>query len=58
MRLTFIGEDGSMGLTHGKTYTCKLYFSNGYIWVECEAFGIIRRCPYTSIRKMLENWKE
>jgi hypothetical protein len=61
MKLTFIGANGSMGLNNGKTYDCKIFSScsPNRMWVEWMCYdGEIRRCPYSSIRKLLENWKE
>lgn len=57
MKLKFIGEHGSMGFEHGRVYECRLVslrdgggvlvFANGNLY-----------CPYSSLRKMLENWEE
>ena len=59
MKLTFIGANGSMGLRHGQTYDCRLYSSQRFIWVKwMDDDGELKQCPYSSIRKMLENWKE
>lgn len=54
MRLKFIGTDGSMGLTHGKTYTVQIYSAGGYIYVD---WGM-NRCPYGSPQDVADNWKK
>mgnify|MGYP003515016951 CR=1 FL=1 len=34
MYLKFVGEDKSMGLSHGRTYHVRVKTKNNYIWVE------------------------
>lgn len=66
MKLRFIGEDGSMGLRYGRIYICRIGTSmellsmNECIWVEFDTGTSrgVRRCPYSSIKKLLENWEE
>lgn len=54
MRLKFIGENGSMGLTHGKTYDVKVVSTDYYIWVE---WGFCKVCPYDSPQSFSNNWE-
>ena len=52
----FIGEDGSMGLRHGKFYSVKV--SSGYyegkrcLWV----FFRGGACPYYGFEALADNW--
>lgn len=50
---TFIGEDGSMGLRHGKIYKVKVFYKEPYIYVK---WGFFRKCPYESINSLYKNW--
>lgn len=52
--LRFIGRDGSMGLRKGKVYQVSIRTFNGFIWV----YWGDQACPYSSFKKLLENWKE
>lgn len=64
--LTFIGEDGSMGLKRGKVYgvrifTDELFFSGKIcIWVEwhyeLDPFAT-QSCPYSSVAALARNWR-
>lgn len=60
MKLMFIGEDGSMGLERFKKYDCRISadIDSNWIWVAAYTGKLVCRCPYTSIRKLLENWIE
>lgn len=64
MRLKFIGEDGSMGLKHGKWYTCKVrtVADRVYVsWLIVDENGRKigqKSCPYESFAAMLKNWEE
>lgn len=64
VRAVFIGADGSMGLKCGNTYYVTGYVEVGYYWVQWvtranPVIGVTatRRCPYSSVDKVLENWK-
>lgn len=56
----FIGENGSMGLFNGEKYYVRIYESQGFYFVEWVDVGIIKitrkKCSYSSIEKILENW--
>lgn len=52
MWLKFIGKDGSMGLRHGKTYSVRVYSSQGYIWAD----WCWKACPYSSPQAFAANW--
>lgn len=56
MRATFTGMNGSMGLVRGKKYKVSLYCKGSYVWVEWKTITGKNRCPYSSIKKVLENW--
>lgn len=60
MKLIFIGEDGSMGLERGKKYNCQINVHPGsnWVWIKAIADGRVYRCPYSSLKKLLENWLE
>lgn len=51
----FIGQDGSLGYTHGEKYNLNLRVTYGSPVV----IDILKptRCPYSSIDTFLENWK-
>lgn len=65
--LTFIGEDGSMGLTHGRVYRVKVFTDTltlsrkTYIWVvwrpDPESSETPCACPYASVNAMARNWR-
>lgn len=52
MQARFIGKNGSMGLTSGKIYTIRVYFTD-YLFVDWGDGA----CPYTSFENLLRNWK-
>ena len=59
MKLIFIGENGSMGLERGKKYDCRIVaeLDSNWIWVVAYADDrVVSRCPYTSMKKLLDNW--
>lgn len=60
MKLIFIGEDGSRGFKRGKTYDCAISVHTGsrIVWLATVADGKLLRCPYSSLKKLLENWLE
>lgn len=43
-----------MGLRKGKVYQVSIRTFNGFIWV----YWGDQACPYSSFKKLLENWKE
>lgn len=53
MLLRYIGEDGSMGFRHGRTYDVRLSSNNVWIWVHTR-LGLY--CPYESPQAFAENW--
>lgn len=53
IKLRFIGEEGSMGLHHGRIYSCKIFVGYSYIWVDWGR----DRCPYSTLKTLCENWK-
>ena len=56
MKLRFIGEDGSMGLKHGKIYEVDITIPKyGYIIVEWYN-PYLTRCPYKSLSALCANW--
>lgn len=62
MYLKFTGADGSMGLKHGGVYKVKIITTDRYIvveWIEnYETNHGTRRCPYSSLAKLNENWSD
>lgn len=54
MNLRFIGENSSMGLTHGKIYKVSIDVEYGHVVVRW-AGGF---CPYSSLRTLMENWED
>lgn len=52
MKLVFIGTDGSMGLTTGKTYTARVTSDERYIWVSWNKSS----CCYSSPQTFAKNW--
>jgi len=52
MKLVFIGTDGSMGLTTGKTYTARVTSDERYIWVSWNKGS----CCYSSPQTFAKNW--
>ena len=60
MKLIFIGKDGSMGFKRGRTYDCMISAQAGSNRIDIAAFAVGKflRCPYSSLKKMLENWLE
>lgn len=54
MKARFVGEDGSMGLVHGRVYSIMITTSNDdYISV---CWGL-RACHYTNLKTLHENWR-
>lgn len=58
----FIGEDGSMGLTHGEVYPIRtkvkslgLFRTEAWIWVEVLKADV--SCPYSSLESLIKNWE-
>lgn len=57
IRLRFIGENGSMGLRHGRIYIVGVHTSNNYIWVSwINPDGSAHSCPYASVAAFAANW--
>ena len=56
MKLKFIGENGSIGFKYGQVYECRLVSLRDGQIVVCADGNLY--CPYSSLRKMLENWEE
>lgn len=56
MRATFIGQDGSMGLVHGREYDIQIFLDGKYIYVRWGVFGL-KYCPYSNLKRLQENWK-
>ena len=54
LRMKFVGANDSMGLIHGKVYYVIVFTKNGYVWVQWWN----GQCPYSSLKKVLENWEE
>ena len=55
MYLKFIGENGSMGLMHGRVYDVeKIASKNGFIIVYVGFCG--PSCPYSSPQSFAANW--
>ena len=54
MYLKFIGENGSMGLAHGRIYDVEIENRNGFIWVYV-SYGE-QSCPYSSPQSFAKNW--
>ena len=52
MKLVFIGTDGSMGLTTGKTYNVTVRNDSNYIWISWKN----NSCPYSSPQTLAKNW--
>lgn len=58
MRLKFIGEDGSLGLQHGKVYNISLKTYGGYIIATIQTGWISDTvCPYGSMKAFAKNWE-
>lgn len=62
--LTFIGENGSMNLKHGKVYQVKILTHGSYIWVTWKPDPEPRAahqppncCPYSSVEALARNWR-
>lgn len=60
-RVIYIGEDGSMGLSHGEKYHITLekgdYKGKEHIWARIiGVFGEYTYCPYASEELLLKNW--
>ena len=58
MYLKFIGEDGSMGLSHGRIYDVQVKTKNNYIWVIIPNILFdVWKCPYSSPQSFAKNWE-
>ena len=57
MKLRFMGEDGSMGLTNGQVYDCIIESRYDNVWVIWLTDNP-GSCPYTSLKVLLHNWEE
>ena len=58
MYLKFVGEDKSMGLSHGKMYNVRVKTKNNYIWVEISNILFSSwECPYSSPQSFAANWQ-
>ena len=59
MKLMFIGQNGSMGLRRFETYDCTIFTDEfGHLYVKWKTANGTCKCPYSSLKKMLENWLE
>lgn len=56
MKATFIGKNGSMGLIHGRNYNVRIISQGRYIYVQWGLVGMCY-CPYSSLKKLQENWE-
>ncbi len=56
MYLKFTGENGSMGLVHGRVYDVTITNENGFIMVYVEFCG--PSCPYSSPQSFAANWSK
>lgn len=50
---TFVGTDGSMGLTRGESYKCTVKLIDGTIYVQ---IGYWFSCPYSTLSAFQKNW--
>ena len=58
MKLKFIGEDGSLGLRHGKTYYVALKTLGGFVIATIKTGWISDTvCPYSSLKAFAANWE-
>lgn len=58
MKLKFIGEDGSLGLCHGKTYNVTLKTIGEYVVAVIKTGWISDTvCPYGSMKAFAANWE-
>lgn len=56
MKLKFIGEDGSLGLRHGRTYEVTLRTAGKYLWTYISKGPICKiGCPYASLQAFAAN---
>lgn len=57
MKLRFIGQNGSMGLQHCRTYDVKLetFYGNLVVRIKTGLFSEVR-CPYESLEAFAKNW--
>ena len=60
MLLRYIGEDGSMGLRKGAVYKCGIMDQkiDGKVYICVYWTRGADYCPYSSFKKMFENWEE
>lgn len=54
LRLKFIGDTNSRGLTNGKIYKVKIYTGGSFIWVK---WGHGFASPYASIEALAADWE-
>lgn len=58
MKLKFIGEDGSLGLKHGKKYEVELKTIGKYLIAIIDTGWISwTTCPYGSVQAFAKNWE-
>lgn len=58
MRLKFIGEDGSLGLEHGKVYNVSLKTYGKFLLAIIDVGWFYSvRCPYGSMKAFAKNWE-
>ena len=50
----FIGENGSMGYTHGKLYRIRISFGERFLTVFCNRH---EPCPYDTQTAFFTNWE-
>lgn len=55
-KMTFIGEDGSMGFKKGKEYTAEVFYHCPYLWVKAKKLVFSTECPYGSPESLRKNW--
>lgn len=53
MKARFVGENGSMGLVHGRVYNILICSNDDYISVSWGS----GRCNYANLKKLHENWR-
>lgn len=53
MKARFVGENGSMGLVHGKVYRIQITSNEDYISV----FWGTNACYYVNLKTLHENWR-
>lgn len=61
MKLKYIGEDGQMGLEHGKEYKCVIHTTGRYIkvsWENGNKFAGNWNKPYPSLKAVCREWED